>query len=241
MGAALPRLPTPFAWRDGQIALDLPGGHARFTTRLPGAGGVIVDLAEGPDGTAALAAAVGISAERVAQSPQVHGAHVRVIRDATALAAPVPDADGQATNLRGVACVVRVADCLPVVLITPEAVAAVHAGWRGLAAGVLQEGLRALRGLGATEIRAAIGPGARVCCYEAGDEVHAAFAHLGPGVREGAHADLPAVARAILDGDKVTEIHDSGLCTICAPTGLLWSYRREGARAGRQGGIAWRS
>lgn len=241
MGPALPALPAPFAWRDGQIALDLPGGHARFTTRLPGPAGATVDLAEGADGTAALAAAVGIAAGRIAQSPQVHGARIRVIRDATGLAAPVPDADGQATDQRGVACVVRVADCLPVVLVAPEAVAAVHAGWRGLAAGVLQEGLHALRGLGATEIRAAIGPGARVCCYEAGDEVHAAFAHLGPGVRAGAHADLPAVARAILDRDDVTEIHDTGLCTICAPTGLLWSYRREGAHAGRQGGVAWRS
>ena len=91
----------------------------------------------------------------------------------------------------------RVADCLPVALVAPEAVGAVHAGWRGLAAGVLAGGRRgAARGSGRREIRAAIGPGARVCCYEAGEEVHAAFAHLGPRRGAGTHADLAAVARA---------------------------------------------
>lgn len=220
MTPAAPALPAPFAWKGGQIAIDLPGGHARFTTRLAG-----------PDG----------APERVAQSPQVHGAHVRVIRHLADLDGPAPEADGQATTLRDVTCVVRVADCLPVVLIAPEAVAALHAGWRGLAAGVLQEGLRTLRSLGASAIRAAIGPGARVCCYEAGAEVHAAFAPLGPGVRAGSHADLAAVAGAILEAGDVREIHDTGLCTVCAPAGLLWSHRREGGRADRQRGIAWRS
>jgi copper oxidase (laccase) domain-containing protein len=106
---------------------------------------------------------------------------------------------------------------------------------------VLQEGVRSLRDLGASEIRAAIGPGARVCCYETGDEVHEAFAHLGPRMRDGDHADLAAAAHAILLGEDVREIHDTRLCTMCAPAGLLWSHRREGERAGRQGGVAWRS
>lgn len=220
MTPAVPVLPAPFAWRSGQIEIDLPGGRGRFTTRLAGPG----DL---PD--------------RVARSRQIHGADVRVVRDVLDLASAAPDADGQATALRGVACAVRVADCLPVVLVAPEAVAAVHAGWRGLAAGVLEEGVRALRSLGASEIRAAIGPGARVCCYETGEEVHAAFAHLGPRARDGDHADLAAVARAILEADDVREIHDTGLCTICAPAGVLWSHRRDGELAGRQEGITWRT
>lgn len=220
MTPAVPELPAPFTWRNGQIEIDLPGGRGRFTTRLAGPG----DL---PD--------------RVARSRQIHGADVRVVRDVLDLASAAPDADGQATALRGVACAVRVADCLPVVLVAPEAVAAVHAGWRGLAAGVLEEGVRALRSLGASEIRAAIGPGARVCCYETGEEVHAAFAHLGPRARDGDHADLAAVARAILEADDVREIHDTGLCTICAPAGVLWSHRRDGELAGRQEGITWRT
>lgn len=239
MTAPLPELPAPFAWRSGQIALDLPGGHVRFTTRLPAAGGGPIDLLR-EDGAAALAATIGIPADRIAQSPQVHGAVVRPVQDTADLAPDARDADGQATTLPGVACAVRVADCLPVVLVAPEAVASVHAGWRGLAAGVVQEGLRTLRALGASDVRAAIGPGARVCCYEAGEEVHAAFGHLGPGMRDGDHADLAAAAHAILRSEDVTEIHDTRLCTICAPDGLLWSYRRDGARAGRQGGVAWR-
>ncbi len=105
----------------------------------------------------------------------------------------------------------------------------------------LQAAVAELRRLGASEIRAAIGPGARVCCYEAGDDVHAAFAGFGEHARRGSHADLAAVARAILEQEDVTEIHDSGLCTICAPAGLLWSHRREGTAAGRQAGVAWRS
>lgn len=238
---APPALPAPFTWREGQIALALPGGGALFTTRLPTAAGSTIDLLDGAPAAATLAAVAGLAPGRVAQSPQVHGAHVRVVAAAADLAGPAPDADGQATDQVGVACVVRVADCLPVVLIAPEAVAAVHAGWRGLAAGVLQEGVRALRALGATDVRAAIGPGARVCCYETGDEVHASFAHLGAAARQGTHADLAAVARAILEADDVTEIHDTGLCTICAPDGLLWSHRRQGEGAGRQGGVAWRS
>lgn len=240
MSDALPGVPAPFAWRDGAIALDLPGGRALFTTRLPDAAGAVSDLGE-EGGAAALAGRLGLPATRIAQSPQVHGAAIRVIRDPADLATAAPEADGQATALRGVACVVRVADCLPVVLIAPEAVAAVHAGWRGLAGGVLREGVRALRGLGASAIRAAIGPGARVCCYETGEEVHAALAHLGPAVREGDHADLAAAAHAILRAEDVSEIHDTRLCTMCAPEGLLWSHRRQRERAGRQGGVAWRS
>lgn len=236
-----PTLPAPFTWRDGQVALDLPGGSARFTTRTPIASGATIDLRDGDGPSAALAAALGVAPGRLAQSPQVHGAHVRRITSTADLNLPPAPADGQATALRGVVCVVRVADCLPVVLISPEAVAAVHAGWRGMADGVLQEGVRALRDLGATQITAAIGPGARVCCYETGEEVHAAFAQLGPQVRRGTHTDLAAAARAILEHDDVREIHDTRLCTICAPAGLLWSHRREGERAGRQAGVAWRS
>ncbi len=151
------------------------------------------------------------------------------------------DYDAQVTNLPDVACVVRVADCLPVALISREAVGVAHAGWRGLAAGVLEATVDAVRAAGGQEIQAAIGPGARVCCYEAGDEVHAAFAGIGERARQGTHADLAAVATTLLERAGVTEIHDTGLCTMCAPEGLLWSHRREGAAAGRQGESAWRS
>lgn len=221
-------LPAPFEWSAGQIAIGLPGAHALFTTRSAG------DLSLGAD---ALERRLGMP---LAQSPQVHGAGVRVVRSPGELERPAPEADAQVTALRDVACAVRVADCLPIALAAPEAVGIVHGGWRGLAAGVLEAALAALSELGAGTVAAAIGPGARVCCYEAGDEVHAAFARHGPVARDGRNADLARVAHTILLEHGVETVHDSGICTICGPDGLLWSHRREHERAGRQGGIAWR-
>ena len=157
---------------------------------------------------------------------QVHG--TRVVVDGAG-----EEADGQATARRGVAVGVRVADCLPVALVAPEAVAAVHAGWRGLAGGVLEEGVRVLREeLGATRIEAAIGPGIGACCYEVGDEVRAVF-----GTR-GRTLDLKAIARERLLAAGVAEVHDAGRCTHCDER--LHSFRRD-ATTERQLGIAWRS
>lgn len=233
MTALAAAVPAPFTADAGLIALALPGGEVRFTTRR----GPDLRTWSEPATRAALAAIAGVAPEQIAQAHQVHGARVSV----TGPGGPGgEDADGQATALRGVGCVVRTADCVPVALVAPEAVAMLHAGWRGLAAGVIAAGVAALRDLGAGEIRAAVGPSARVCCYETGPEVHAAFAPLGPGVRRGDHADLAAVARIQLEREGVGVVHDCGLCTICHPE-LLWSHRREGDAAGRQGGLAWRS
>ena len=242
MSGQLPRLPEPFGWQGGQIRAALPGGEAIFTTRLDGVSGTPIDLKRWgePQARDGLAAELGLPSARIAQSHQVHEARVRRIVSAADLRAPPSDFDAQVTTLEDVACVVRTADCLPVALVATEAVGAVHAGWRGLALGVLQAAVAGLRELGAKEIRAAIGPAARLCCYEVGDEVHDTFAAFGEGARRGSHADLAFIARAILEQQGVTEIHDTGLCTICAPA-LRWSFRREGDAAGRQGAVAWRS
>ena len=128
------------------------------------------------------------------------------------------------------------ADCLPVALGDAGAVAMLHAGWRGLAAGVLESGVAALRELGGSErIVAVIGPGAGACCYEVGAEVHAAF---GGAHRHGDRIDLRAIARERLLAAGVAEVLDAAVCTICDER--FFSHRREGARAGRQGGVAWR-
>ena len=75
------------------------------------------------------------------------------------------------------AAVVFIADCLPVLLAAPGAVAALHGGWRPLAGGIVDEGVGALREVGGDgPVVAALGPGARGCCYEVGEEVHAQFA-----------------------------------------------------------------
>jgi purine-nucleoside/S-methyl-5'-thioadenosine phosphorylase / adenosine deaminase len=175
-------------------------------------------------------------------SRQVHGTFVQRLRAVAGKRgeAVAIDADGHATALAGVGTMVLTADCLPVALGSDSAVAMVHAGWRGLAAGVLEEGVGALRELGAGgPIEAVVGPGAGVCCYEVGPEVHAAFGQDGPGAsyRDGKNVDLRGIARERLLAAGVAHVHDADACTICDER--FFSHRREGARAGRQGGIAW--
>ena len=90
-------------------------------------------------------------------------------------------------------------------------------------------------------IAAALGPGARGCCYEVGEEVRAAFAGV-PGARAGERSlDLPAIARQQLTEAAVETVHDTGLCTICAGDELFFSHRRDGGVTGRQAGIVWRT
>jgi YfiH family protein len=253
VGAGPIALPAPFRWAGQHIGCELPGGGVLFTTRRGGVSEPPYDtlnlgLPTADDRAAVdvnherLAALTGIPRERTLQGLQVHGAAVRRVRDLPVRGEPLAEADGQATTLEGVAAAVLTADCLPVALVASEAVAMVHAGWRGLAAGVLEEGVRALRELGAQgDVRAAIGPGAGACCYAAGPEVHAAFAEHGPRVRRGANADLKLVARLRLERAGVRAVHDAGICTLCAPPGLFYSHRRDGAPTGRQAGVVWRS
>jgi YfiH family protein len=257
-------LPEPFRREGEHVAIDLPGARALFTTRRGGVStGPYESLNLGlwtDDDPAAVAenrrrAAVLAGGPALAQGRQVHGAVVnRVAGDARAGDHPAGDApagdaragdpleaDGQATALDGVAPIALVADCLPVALAGEGAVAMLHCGWRGLAAGILAEGVRAVRELGATgPLAAAIGPGAGRCCYEVGDEVHATFADLGPDVRAGRNLDLKAIARIQLTHAGVEEIHDPELCTMCADPRLFFSHRRDQGTTGRQGGIIQR-
>lgn len=150
---------------------------------------------------------------------------------------PSIEADGHAIAARGLAAMVLTADCIPVVLGARGAVAAVHAGWRGLADGVLEEGVLALREVGGRgDVAAIVGPCAGACCYEVGEEVHAA---LGGLHRDGRLIDLRAIAHERLLEAGVAEVRDVHACTICDER--FFSYRREGARAGRQAGVAWLS
>ncbi|MBV9805109.1 MAG: polyphenol oxidase family protein [Solirubrobacterales bacterium] len=187
---------------------------------------------------------------RPAYIRQVHGTAVRLIAGNGDIGvAPLPDgdvelleADGQATVLPGVAPMVMTADCLPIAVAGAGAVAMLHAGWRGLAGGILAEGVRKLRELGADgELRAAIGPGAGPCCYEVGEEVHAEFTTYGKGVRRGRNLDLKAIARDQLSRAGVAAVHDVGLCTICTDESLFFSHRRDHGVTGRQAGLAWLS
>lgn len=232
-----------------ELSFEMPGGgHVLFTARAHGnlssVGGV--DAEHGLQARERLRWQIGV--ERLQRGYQVHGTRVLCSRADTdfpvqdsATAQPPFEADGQATSVAGIGALVLTADCLPVALGTEGAVAIVHAGWRGLAAGVLEEGVRALRELGGKgDLIAVIGPGAGPCCYEVGEEVHAAFGHAhrvaSPPAR---NIDLKAVARDRLLAAGVGEVRDVAACTICDER--FFSHRREGARAGRQGAVAWLS
>jgi hypothetical protein len=127
-------------------------------------------------------------------------------------------------------------------LCADGAVAALHGGWRGLAGGIVAEGVVALRELGAHgPVTAAIGPGARGCCYEVGEEVHEAFADVPRARTRDRNLDLPAIARHRLGEAGIRSIHDTGLCTMCAGDDLFFSHRRDDGITGRQAGVVWRA
>jgi purine-nucleoside/S-methyl-5'-thioadenosine phosphorylase / adenosine deaminase len=225
---------APFAWAGEHLRVDLAGGSALFTTRRGGLSeGAFASLNLGPwteDDPAHVAANRErvrelAGAERLAQGRQVHGTRVAVD------AGHGEEADAQVSTRAGIAPIALVADCLPVALVAPGAVAMVHAGWRGLAGGVLEAAVRAV---GARPVAAAIGPGIGPCCYEVGEDVHAAFGTSGPTV------DLKALARERLEAAGVAEVHDSGLCTSCDAT-RFFSHRRDRGLTGRQAGVAWRT
>jgi polyphenol oxidase len=227
----------------------LPGAVAAFSTRLGG-------VSDGPfeslnlglltgDRPASVRANRARLASALDRGPagmlighQVHEASV-LTRDRPpepnpyAQEATPPRADGQATAKRTLTPLVQVADCLPVALAGPGAVAMLHCGWRGLAAGLVEHGVEAV---GATA--AVIGPGIGPCCYEVGEEVLARFEPLGDGIAAGRMLDLAEVATRLLERAGVTEVERAGICTSCEP-GLFFSHRRDGPRTGRQGGLAW--
>jgi purine-nucleoside/S-methyl-5'-thioadenosine phosphorylase / adenosine deaminase len=226
-----------------RLEFHLPtGARVLFTTRAEGnlssVGGVGAEHGRGA--REALRERIGMRA--LARGFQVHGADV-----ARVLAEPAYEveqdelapADGQATALRGVAPIVLTADCLPVALASEAAVAMLHAGWRGLAAGVLEEGVAAMRALGGdADVLAIVGPGAGPCCYEVGPEVRGALGLAGAH-RRGRSLDLSGMARDRLLAAGVSNVRELGLCTICDER--FFSHRREGSAAGRQGGVAWLS
>ena len=240
MPSAVDTLPAPFAWAGGHVAIELRhGAHALFTTRRGGVSRPPYDTLNLGRWTDDDHAAVEenrrrvlalTGAERFAFGRQVHGATVVVDDEAD-----IVDADGQISTRDGVAPLVLTADCLPVALAAPGAVGMVHAGWRGLAAGVLEQAVAKLE---SGNPAAAIGPCARGCCYEVGDEVREALDLEPAGGR--ALVDLPAIARERLQAAGVEHVEDCGLCTMCTDPSLFFSHRRDGPATGRQGGVAWR-
>ena len=160
-------------------------------------------------------------------------------------AAPV--ADACVVRGRGLAAVIQTADCLPILLAASgsDEVAAIHAGWRGLAAGVIEATLAAMR-LAPASIQAWLGPAIGRRAFEVGPEVRAAFVDTDAGAAvcfqrgrdDRWHADLAALARKRLAALGITRVSGGDRCTVEQP-GNFHSYRRDGARSGRMATLIW--
>jgi YfiH family protein len=255
-------------WRESEglrwLEADLGGARAAFATRAGGVSeapfdrlnlGVLTDDSNAAvvENRGRLAAVLGLDPTRVPIGLQIHGADLAfhsAPQQPSPFAEPgseIPEVDGHVVTTPGLAPLVFTADCLPVALSGSDGVAMLHCGWRGLAAGIVAAGAKAV---GATD--AAIGPGIGPCCYQVGPEVLDAFSTLGDGITvaggpkshadggKSAHRrlDLPEVARRLLLEAGVKRIEVAGLCTSCESE-LFFSHRRDAGRTGRQGGLVW--
>lgn len=229
---------------------------AHFTTRAGGVSsgewaGLNLGSTTGDDPAAVrenrrrLMTALELDPERATLGFQVHGADVRAITAPTrpgrftGALSGWPEGDALVTDRPGIALVVLGADCLPVLLWRTDApgVAAAHAGWRGLVGGVLANAVAALGDPAATA--AAIGPGVGPCCYPVDASLRRTFAdRFGAATVVGASVDLSRAARIALQAAGVPEeaITSTGDCTSCDAV-RFYSYRRDGAQTGRQGGV----
>lgn len=193
---------------------------------------------------------------------QVHGT---AVADAAAVAAAqaagadsyagAPEADASIATAPGAVCVVMTADCLPVLFCdrAGTVVAAAHAGWRGLAGGVLGRTVAAMRAAGAGEILAWLGPAIGPSQFEVGADVLEAFLagasdaqgrqqvqsafRAKPGQAGKYLSDIYALARHMLRGDGVERVAGGEYCTV-TDASRFYSYRRDGV-TGRQASLVW--
>lgn len=244
------------AWDDGEVPVlrwsAAPAGvSVAFTSRRGGAsGGPFRSLNLGAltaDEPARVAenrrravVAAGGEPGRATMAWQVHGCDVREVTEESACGRflepgrePFPRSDGLATSLPQKPLLLLTADCIPVAIARADGgrLAIMHAGWRGLEAGVVEAGAEAVGG----ELVAAVGPGAGPCCYEVGPDVAERLrARFGSDVIRDGRADLWLCARRALEAAGVRAIAVAEECTICNPD-RYFSHRRDNGVTGRQG------
>jgi YfiH family protein len=249
----LPVVSEPFYWTHESWgpalrcrAIDAVAPNL-FTTRT-------LQLSSAADGAHIVNA---LDAKTMVMVTQVHGNRAVVLRRGEPLPLGRPEADVLVSERPDVAIAVRAADCVPMLMADERtgAVAAVHAGWRGTAAGaarVAVETLRGAFGVDPSDLIVAIGPSIGACCYEVGPELVDAFAaaghaqHLidrwfvppgGGGEPRRLSLDVAGANRdqLILAGVSADTIHTAGLCTAMH-LDVLTSFRVEKDRAGRLAG-----
>ena len=239
------RVPTSFELRQsaaGRILVSMPlselADHLFSTRDVAPAGAPVPDYA-------AIGAVLGLPDQRVIRVRQVHGREVLVVRDEDHGDEP-RDADVIVSTDADRAVSVRIADCVPILMADRHgrAVAAVHAGWRGTAAGAAQAAVDALgrEGVAPDHLVAAIGPSIGSCCYQVDDQVRDAFRAHGsaaddwfvPDDADRWRLDLWKANRAQLQAAGVpsAQIVSADVCTT-HDSATWYSHRRQGADAGR--------
>jgi YfiH family protein len=222
------------------IRWDAPGPYTvAFTTREGGVstgpfaslnlGSRYDDPARVAENQRLACVALGLEASRLAVNRQRHTATVN--RAQPGVRNEVGDVLW--TDEPGLPVLALAADCVPIAIARANgsaALAVVHAGWRGLAAGVVEAAVAAL---GPDPVAAIVGPSVGPCCYEVGPEVASRF---DPDLTGGGILDLWAAAERALRHAGVEQVERVDLCTRCNP-GLFFSHRRSGERRGAQGVI----
>jgi len=186
-----------------------------------------------------LEALSGITSDHWAQDDQPHGSRVNLVTTEDVIAPFSTPADGQVSDRDDLICAVRTADCLAVLIAGTKAFGAVHAGWRGLSEGVLAAAVTQIRELDDGPLVAAIGPGARGCCYEVDDDLRATFAEYPQAQEQPNTLDLAVIASEQLAELGIAEHYDCGICTICSRPQEYFSYRRDDGETGRMIGAVW--
>lgn len=207
-----------------------------FTTRT-GPYDSLLDLGREatPQVWAHVAQTLGAEDFGVARISQVHGAGV-VWASSPGMAG---EADAVITDTPGLLIAVRTADCVPILVVGDGVVGAIHAGWRGLAAGVIPAAMEQMRFCGA--LTAVVGPSICQDCYEVGEEVVDGIARwVDPEVfvdrsRDKPHVDVAAAAVAQLRAVGVRRVERLPNCTWCDDS--LWSHREQGPAAGRNAAV----
>ncbi len=190
--------------------------------------------------------------DAVVCTPQIHSDRIRYVTSENAGEGTVRDVpypcDGFVTDQPGLTLLVRVADCAPVLLVgvTEDGnplIGAVHAGWRGTAAGIGAKAVTMLRDMGAVAVRAAVGACIHACCYQVGEEMRDTVAHLrGEAFAQrhvqerdgGLYADIAGMNRELLLEAGAVQVDVCEECTQCDPN-LYHSHRATGGVRGTMG------
>ncbi len=193
-------------------------------------------------------AATGIAAQRLVVPGQVHGTRLAWVAEADAGRGALEnetvlrERDGLLSVTPGLGLVISYADCVPVVIVAQgesgPALATVHAGWRGMLAGIVGTAAAELAARGRL-VAAAVGPSIGPCCFRVDEEMRRRFEARFPGSAGAATVDLWRCAREELEaaGVPVAEIHVSAVCTSCDDR--FFSHRRDQGATGRHLAIAW--